>query len=215
MKYIVDLVQQLQNLNRIKRRGGILALGLPEYANISVAEHCYCVNYLGMIFCDLVDKDVSVEKVLRYCIVHDWQESVLGDIPSGSPSYASYWDIDIHDQVEKAGVNVRREMAEFVKKEVNLGESVNIELNETEKNIFKAADLTAYLLEMQEWKYLGLRHDGWEMIWFNMVDRLGKIDLPFIPELVDELKVIYKEGVKRPSPFLAKRSKQSNPEHRL
>jgi len=140
---------------------------------------------------------------------------VLGDIPSGSPSYASYWDTNIHEQVEKAGINVRNEMAEFVKDEVDLERSVNLKLSETEEKIFKAADLTAYLLEMQEWKYLGLKHDGWEMIWFNMVDRLAKIDLPFVPNLVREIKEIYMEGAKRPSPFLAKRSKQSNPEHKL
>jgi len=33
------LVQNLQNLNRIKRSGGNLVMGLPTYLNISIAEH--------------------------------------------------------------------------------------------------------------------------------------------------------------------------------
>ncbi len=87
------------------------------------------------------------------------------------------------------------------------------DVNETEKKLLSAADLTAYLVEMLEWKYLGYNHEGWEMIWFNTVDRLAKIELPFIHDLVAEIKAAYKKGTKEPSPFLAQKNKQTNPEH--
>ena len=216
MQRIFELVQNLQNLNRIKRQGGVLTLGLPEFANLSVAEHSYSVSYLAMLFCDLLNKkEINTEKVIRCCLTHDWQELVLGDMPSGSPSYGSFWGIDIRQEAEKAGKNIEKEMVKLVEGEIDLQKSIGVDLNELEKMVVKTADMVAYLLEIQEWKYMGFKHDGWEMIWFNTVDRLAKIDLPFISGLVTEIKKAYKEGIKRPSPFLAKKSKQVNPEHKL
>jgi len=82
-------------------------------------------------------------------------------------------------------------------------------------SLSKVADWTAYLLEMQEWKYSGYNHEGWEMVWFNTLNIVEKIDLPFIPELLDEIKESYKRGSKRCSPWLAKQNKQVNPEHKI
>jgi len=215
MKKIFELVQNLQNLNRIKRSGGNLVMGLPTYMNISIAEHSYMVSYLALLFVDkLNDAEINKEKVLRYALIHDWREIVIGDIPSGSPSFASFWDINIREETGKAGDRAIKEMLDFVKDEIDIN-LYNVDLNEKEKLVIKAADWTAYLLEMQEWKYLGYNHDGWEMVWFNTLNIVEKIDLPFIPELLVELKDSYKKGSKRSSPWLAKLSKQSNPEHKL
>jgi len=215
MKRIFELAQNLQNLNRIKRTGGNLALGLPTDMNLSIAEHSYSVVYLGMIFADVLnEREVSIEKVLRYAITHDWREIIIGDIPAGSPSYASFWGINIREEVGKAGEKAMEEMLESIKEEVDIG-LYKSNLNDKEKLIIKAADWTAYLLEMQEWKYLGYNHEGWEMIWFNTLNIVEKIELPFIPDLVTEIKESYKRGSKRPSPWLAKAKSQVNPDHKL
>lgn len=215
MKRIFELAQNLQNLNRIKRTGGNLALGLPSDMNLSIAEHSYTVVYLAMLFADILkDKEVSTEKVLRYAITHDWREIIIGDIPAGSPSYASFWGVNIREEVGKAGERAMEEMLESIKDEVDV-ELYKSNLNEKEKLIIKAADWTAYLLEMQEWKYLGYQHEGWEMIWFNTLTIVEKIELPFIPDLLTEIKESYKKGSKRPSPWLAKVSKQVNPKHKI
>lgn len=215
MKRIFELVQNLQNLNRIKRTGGNLALGLPTNMNLSIAEHSYSVTYLAMLFTDVLkDKDVSSEKVMRYALTHDWREMVIGDIPAGSPSYASFWSINIREEVGKAGDKAMEEILESINEEVDIN-LYKSNLNEKEKLIVKAADWMAYLLEMQEWKYLGYNHEGWEMIWFNTLSIVEKIDLPFIPELLTEIKESYKRGNKRPSPWLAKMNKQTNPEHKI
>ncbi|MFZ2152617.1 MAG: YfbR-like 5'-deoxynucleotidase [Microgenomates group bacterium] len=215
MKKIFELVQNLQNLNRIKRTGGNLALGLPTSMNISIAEHSYMVGYLAMLFVDkLGEPEISFDKVMRYAMTHDWREIVIGDIPSGSPSYASFWEINIKEEASKAGEKAYKEMMSSISEEMDTSK-YGEELNEREKLVIKAADWTAYLLEMQEWKYLGYAHDGWEMIWFNTLNIVEKIDLQFIPELVTELKECYKKGSKRPSPWLAKGKMQSNPEHRI
>lgn len=190
-------------------------LGLPTEMNLSIAEHSYTVAYLAMIFVDkLQDKEVNFERVMREAMIHDWREIVIGDVPAGSPSYASFWGINIREEVGKAGNKAIEEILLSIKEEIDIG-LYKTNLNDKEKLIMKAADWTAYLLEMQEWKYLGYQHDGWEMIWFNTLNIVEKIDLPFIPELLTEIKENYKRGTKRPSPWLAKSSKQVNPEHRL
>ncbi|MBI2464600.1 HD domain-containing protein [Candidatus Shapirobacteria bacterium] len=215
MKKIFELAQNLQNLNRIKRAGGNLAIGLPTSMNLSIAEHSYSVTYLAMLFADVLgDKEVSVEKVLRYALTHDWREMIVGDIPAGSPSYASFWGINIREEVGKAGDKAMEEILESIKEEVDI-DLYKSNLNDKEKQIIKTADWVAYLLEMQEWKYLGYNHEGWEMIWFNTLNIVEKIELPFIPNLISEIKESYKRGTKRPSPWLAKASKQVNPEHKL
>jgi 5'-deoxynucleotidase YfbR-like HD superfamily hydrolase len=215
MKKIFELVQNLQNLNRIKRTGGNLALGLPTSMNISIAEHSYMVAYLTMLFVDkLDDKEIRFDRIIRYALTHDWKEIVIGDIPAGSPSFASFWEINIKEATGKAGDKAMEEMWESIKEEVDVI-LYKSELNNKEKLVIKAADFCAYLLEMQEWKYLGYSHEGWEMIWFNTVAILEKIDLSFIPELIKEIKESYKRGSKRPSPWLAKESLQTNKEHKL
>ena len=215
MKKIFELGQNLQNLNRIKRSGGNLALGLPTSMNISIAEHSYTVAYLVMLFADkLNDKEIGFEKIIRQALIHDWREIILGDIPSGSPSFASFWSINIREEAGKAGDKAIEEMLKFIEDEVDTS-LYKTNLTDKEKLVLKAADWTAYLLEMQEWKYLGYQHEGWEMIWFNTVAIVEKIDLPFIPTLVKEVKESYQRGSKRPSPWLAKGSLQTNPGHKL
>jgi 5'-deoxynucleotidase YfbR-like HD superfamily hydrolase len=168
-----------------------------------------------MLFVDkLNDKEIDFGKVIRQALIHDWKELVLGDLPAGSPSFASFWGINIREEAEKAGEKAMGEMWKFIEEEIDTN-LYKTNLTGKEKLVLKAADLTAYLLEMQEWKYLGYKHDGWEMIWFNTVAIVEKIDLPFIPDLVREIKETYQRGSKKPSPFLAKGNKQTNPEHKL
>ena len=215
MQKIFQLAQNLQNLNHIKRTGGNLALGLPSYMNISLAEHSYMVSYLAMLFTDkLNDPSVDFAKIMRYAITHDWHEIIIGDTPSGSPSFGSFWSVNIREETGKAGDSVMSEMLDFIREETNIDLYKNT-LNDTEKLIIKSADLTAYLLEMQEWKYLGFNHEGWEMIWFNTLKLFEKIDLPFIPDLLVQIKSAYQKGSKSPSPWFAKQSAQLNPEHKL
>ena len=215
MQKIFQLAQNLQNLNRIKRSGGNLVMGLPTYMNISIAEHSYMVSYLTMLFADkLQDPSVDFAKIMRYVITHDWHKIILGDIPSGSPSFATFWDINVRQESGKAEDKATSEMLDSIKEEVDIS-LYKSDLNDLEKQIVRAADWIAYLLEMQEWKYLGYQHEGWEMVWFNTLAIVEKINLSFIPQLLSEIKLAYKKGTKPCSPWLAKQSAQLNPEHKL
>ena len=50
MKKTFQLAQILQNLNRLKRTGGNLFMGIPNSLNLSIAEHSYTVTYLCLLF---------------------------------------------------------------------------------------------------------------------------------------------------------------------
>lgn len=219
MKKTFQLAQILQNLNKIKRIGGNLTLGIPAELNISIAEHSYAVAYLAVLFHDSFSlektKKMDSERLLRFCLIHDWRDAIVSDLPAGSPSYASFWDIDIRKEYSSAGKNATKAILDLIKSEIQIEKYQEIKLNEQEQKIFEAADISAYLFEMLEWIYLGLKHEGWEMIWFNTVDRLRKIELPFTKELATEFNKAYRKGSKVSSVFLAQPKKQSNPKHKL
>lgn len=187
-------------------------MGLSENMRVSIAEHSYAVTYLSMIFAKMENVDDS--KLVRYCMVHDWSDCVIGDLPSGSPSWRSFWEVDIRKETKIAETKVWEAMKELVKEEINLSDFGRENLSEKEIVIFEAADITGMLLEMMEWIYMGVKHDGWEMVWFNSLDRLKKMDLSFVPKLVEELSGAIKKGSKDYNVFLAQPAKQTNPEHK-
>ena len=121
MKKIFQLAQILQNLNRIKRTGGNLFMGVPEGLNVSVAEHSYAVAYLSLLFADkLKSGQVNKEKLLGYCLVHDWTDSIIGDLPAGSPSWASFWQIDIRKEASQAEEKAFKAIMNLIKNEVDI-----------------------------------------------------------------------------------------------
>lgn len=216
MKKIFELVQNLQNLNRIKRTAGNLFMGVPENLNSSVAGYSWMVTNLSMLIGDhLVQKeklDINTEKVLRYCVTNEWPNIVLGDVPYGSPSFASFWDIDIRKESGVAKKKIKEAMKELVEDEVVMNEIV---LSEIEKEVVLVAGNTSMLLEMLEWRYAGFKHDGFEMVWFNTIDRMKKIKLKIANDLANLLNQAYEKGSKKYNIFLAKPELQVNPEHKL
>lgn len=188
-------------------------MGLPDNMSVSIAEHSYAVAYLSMIFAKIIKVDDG--RLIKYSLVHDWTDCIIGDLPSGSPSWRSFWKTDIRQDTKIAESNAMAAIVNLIKDEADLSDIGIRNLNETERKLLGAADLTAMLLEMLEWKYLGIKHNGWEMVWFNTIDRLKKIELDFIPDLVGELNGAYKKENKEAHVFLAKPEKQTNPDHKL
>ncbi len=219
MKNTFKLIQILQNLNHLKRAGGTLFMGLPSELNMSIAEHSYFVTYLAMLFADSLPKTkkekINQSKLLKYCLVHDWSESIIGDLPSGSPSWQTFWNIEIRKEIKQANQNAHQAMLDLIKEEIDVSDYREINLNNLEKQIYSAANISAMLISMLEWKYAGFKHDGWEMVWFNTLDRLKKIDLPFIPALTKEIGRACKKNSKPYNIFLAQPQKQTNPQHKV
>ena len=79
---IIDFFESAVNLKKIFRQGWIdkLSLENPE----SVADHCYSMAIIGMIFSDLNHYDS--EKILKMALLHDLAESKIGDFTPGQIS---------------------------------------------------------------------------------------------------------------------------------
>lgn len=73
---ILDFLENVVNLKKISRQGWIdkISHDKPE----SVAEHCFSMSVMGMLFSDLENYDS--EKILRMVLLHDLAESKIGDL---------------------------------------------------------------------------------------------------------------------------------------
>lgn len=97
--------KQVCKLSNVKR---FAALKLDrEYSG---ADHSYRVAMLGMMITDEYNsipnntKKISVEEVLRKALIHDLEESVIGDIPTPVKQYPG-----LRDLLRKASVDIMNE----------------------------------------------------------------------------------------------------------
>ncbi|MBS7655241.1 HD domain-containing protein [Candidatus Bathyarchaeota archaeon] len=73
--FIIKFLKNIEKLKEVKRSGWMKAgVKNPE----SVAEHVYGVTVLSMLISDL--KNLNAEKMLRLAVIHDLEETVLGDL---------------------------------------------------------------------------------------------------------------------------------------
>lgn len=213
MKNTFRLMQVLDNLARIPRSGGVLFAGLNAQNGDSLAEHSYKVTWICLLFTARLKKEgVQLDEgnLLKYAITHDWGEAVLLDVPSGSPSYKSYFEEDIREVMKKAEARVSRAIDAFIAPELSLN-TTDIVLSDTEKSVFTAADITAILIEILEWRYQGLKYEWFNYIWANTLERLRDLlatKLPQLTPFINELVIAYKENSKQPNPFLTKQQFQ-------
>jgi len=216
MKNTFKLMQVLQNLNRVKKSAGNLFMGVPENLNPSIAGHSWMVTNMALVLADYLKQkenlEINIENVLRYCLSKDWANVVLGDITYGSPSFASFWDVDIRKEAGGAKKKIVKAMGDLVQDEIEIKE---IALNKIEKDVVSLASNVAMLLDMLEWKYAGFKHDGFEMVWFNTIERMKKIELDIATKWAEMLNEAYKKGTKDYNIFLAQPKLQENPEHKL
>lgn len=213
MKNTFRLMQVLDNLARIPRSGGVLFAGLNPQNGDSLAEHSYKVTWICLLFAARLQKAgiiVNEGNLLKYAVTHDWGEAVLLDVPSGSPSYKSYFEDDIREIMKKAELRVAQTIDAFIAPELSLS-TAEITLSDLEKAIFSAADITAILIEILEWRYQGLKYEWFNYIWANTLERLRDLvatKLPQINEFVKELELAYEQNSKHPNPFLTKQQFQ-------
>lgn len=210
MKKLLSLFQVLENMSKVPRTGGILFSGIDPDRTDSIAEHSFKVSYLCLALGELAKNNglnINMERLLTIAITHDWEDIILLDIPSGSPSYKSYFEsVDIRKIFKKAGEKAKQAMQDFLKDDIvlNLNEK---NLSDTESEILKIADTIALLLEILEWKYQGLKYQWFDYVWSNTLEQLRKKltgNFDFLKPLLNELEKAYESGVKPPNPFLTK-----------
>ena len=209
MKQIMSLAEVLDNLSRMPRTGGVLFAGMnPTYGD-SLSDHSYKVTYLTLMFAKVAEKnglEIDLAQTLTTAITHDWSETILLDIPSGSPSYQSYFKpTDIRHEVRLAETAANEAIENFLRSDIEL--HVNGRLSGVEQAIVNLADLVALLIEALEWKYQHLGYEWLDYLWSNTLARANQIvkdSLPFMSDLLEELQSRFDRGLKAPNPFLTK-----------
>jgi 5'-deoxynucleotidase YfbR-like HD superfamily hydrolase len=209
MKKTVNLLQVLDNLSRMPRTGGIMFAGIDPQLTDSLADHSNMVANLALILGNAAKQrnfSINMEKLLTAAITHDWNETILLDIPSGSPSYRSYFNIvNLREVVKEAEQNANQAIEEYISEDVKL-EISDIALSNEEKNLLIASDIIALLLEILDWKYNGLRYEWFDFLWANTVHRLRDTvsEFHFMNTLIAELEDSFEKGLKPANPFLTK-----------
>ena len=216
MKKLVDLFLVLDNLSRIPRTGPVLFAGIDPNRVDSVAEHHYkvaCAAYLYGSIAIEKGEIVDVGKIIIAAITHDWADGILLDVPSGSPSYRSYFGRgdELRDLIKKGECKAKKAIEKYISEEVKI--SFDKPLNEKETCLLKAADTTAMLIEILEWKYQGLRYEWFDYVWSNTLERFRlvvKESAKYLLPIAKELDNAYRKGYKPPNPFLTKPQYQSH-----
>jgi 5'-deoxynucleotidase YfbR-like HD superfamily hydrolase len=119
--------------------------GIDPNRSDSVAEHIFKVNCAALFLSQLAQSngfEIRMEKLLKASITHDWNESILLDIPSGSPSFQSYFKgTNIRETVKKAEETALTTMEDYLKEEIDIT-LAHHDLNTDEKSILQMAPRT-------------------------------------------------------------------------
>jgi 5'-deoxynucleotidase YfbR-like HD superfamily hydrolase len=100
MSVMLTTLIELQRLKRLDRTGWTLR-GLPNGTE-SVAAHSFGVGITAMLLADELRGQgvaISVEKILRIALLHDWAEVRVGDMPRTA---AVYFGSDERKRAESA-----------------------------------------------------------------------------------------------------------------
>ena len=71
-----DFLKTAIKLKTVPRQGWINKLGLKDPE--SVADHCYSMAVMAMLFSDL--KKLDTEKIIKMTLLHDLAEAITGDL---------------------------------------------------------------------------------------------------------------------------------------
>lgn len=183
---LVEFFEKINNLKRIPRMGWIEAgVSLPECED--VAQHSFETASIALLLSDYIKKDTDQLRVLKMAILHDWAETVIGDLSK--------------EVTEIVGSKVKEDLEKKVLKEILLEDISNKdayldlwkEYNEKETEEAKivfAADRLSMLIEATHLYGTGKSSEKLEKIWQTVKDELSeyKKDFPILTEVLEKLE---------------------------
>lgn len=187
MKKSLNLIQTLNNLRYIRRTGPILFAGVPSDHVQTIAEHTFTVSNLVLLLGSKV-KSVNVGNILMHGQIHDWAESIIGDMPLASKSYQSYFDEDIQSIYKSAEFKILNNF-------MSDAEIALPQINEQELSLLRLCDLCATTLELIDLKQKGHQHQWIEKMFVVNQGLMEKFDFDFIPELKDGFQKLFENGM--------------------
>lgn len=171
---ILDFLLIAGRLKNIPRTGWVISgITDPE----TVASHSFRVALISMLLSDYFS-DINKEKVLRIALIHDLNESIIGDIPLSAKDNVQIdekkifsEDIPIPAEIKERMVN---DFAEFEDR------------TSTEGMIVRAADKIDLLLQAYEYeKNRGVRLNSF---WENSQNRVDFKVHKIVEKIIEELE---------------------------
>lgn len=160
---ILDLMEEVGKLKLLPRTGWLMR-GLRNVE--SIADHCYRVSLLAMVFADCLNEEgmgmaVNVETVMRIALLHDIAESQIGDIPHPATRYIPE---DIKEKGERAAVqDMVSAFGKLGERYTELWQSFE-DASTLEARIVRVADKLEMMIQAFEYEAVGYRslNDFWE-----------------------------------------------------
>jgi len=188
MEKTFKIIQTLHNLKAIKRTGPNLFAGIAPSELQSIADHSFTVVNLVLLISTHYKDEIDELKLLKHAITHDWAESIIGDLPTGSPSYNKFFKENIRNIFKNAESQIKSELLKD-------GDIELKGLTELELQILKLADKTALIIELADLKQNGHTHQ-WIVKMFNVQMMLiKKMELKIVSELAGELEILFENGM--------------------
>lgn len=201
MQDFVTFLLVVSNLQNIPRYGPLLFAGV-ETSNI--AEHIFLTAIIASSLMDdfrATGCQINGEKLLKVILTHDIAEAVLGDIPTGSPSYNSFFDDDIRAIWKKAEKNVINKLLKLVENREIYARQ--IDLNDSENDALKVSDTIAMLIDILDIKFK-YRFEWTDKMWNNAIKQLIPFEskYPFISDMIETFEDIYSRDQRPANPLL-------------
>lgn len=180
---ILDLMEEVGKLKVLPRTGWLLR-GLRNVE--SIADHCYRVSLLAMIFADCLNEEgmeVDVETVMRIALLHDIAESQLGDIPHPATRYIPE---DIKEKGERAAVqDMVGAFGKIGDRYVALWQSFE-DASSLEAKIVRVADKLEMMIQAFEYENVG--YCSLDDFWENTANFRHFNDYPLVQKIMEILQ---------------------------
>jgi len=180
LEKIVDFVQKVGFLKKIKRSGWISWVGIenPE----SVADHSFRSAVLAMCIADL--KGLNTEKLMRMLLLHDVHEALIGDYDYFAKRKISRSELKRkeHEAMEKMLENLPKKLKEKYF-------SIWLEFEEQkslEAKIARQIDQLEMIFQALEYEKEGYSKEKLDVFWENIREKFGNKDLRRIFEILEE-----------------------------
>jgi len=184
----LDIIQTLNNLNKIKRTGPSLGAGIPQHDIESLAEHSYRVVYLCLIF-SKADSTINLLNLIQYVITHEWGECILGDLPLRGKSYMSYFRNPM--EFKNAFREAEGKAKQMLMKDAGIG---YVSLSASEDKLFRFCDTLARIVEIIDYRQTGYKSSWLDKMYKVQISLLKKYAYSFVNELLAGIDEIYQRG---------------------
>lgn len=191
----MKLYEFLKKINNLKRtpRMGWLESGISSSEAEDVAQHSFETATITLLLAGSLESEVDNERALKMAIVHDWAESITGDLSKGvSDQIGSEVKGQIEEEVME---NLLTDEVPDREEYLGIWREYN-ELRSREAKLVRVADKLSILFEASELFRRGERSEKLRKIWETTMDELEPFEdsFPVLEDFVRELEENFSSG---------------------